>query len=151
MVYDTYRDALPNRYLSIEEAIEMLSGVLSVQVSMLSLVRYLDPHKPSTVEEQQRQMMSVDKCVVHLLMHERTSAFLIQDGKIVHADSHLHLPFGAVLISASQDSLHSFCSYIWCIEAFSESEFGNLVITSYPDIKCLCCLRLLRLHNILKM
>lgn len=134
MVYDTYRDALPNRYLSIEEAIEMLSGVLSAQVSMLLPVRYLDPHKPSTVEEQLRQLMSVDKCVAHLIMHERTSAFLIQDGKIVYADSHLHLPFGAVLISSSQDFLHSFCSYIWGIEAFSESEFGNLVITSYPDI-----------------
>ena len=133
MVYDTHRDTLPNRYLSIEEAIETLSGVLSVQVSMLLPVRYLDPHKPSTVEEQLRQLMSVDKCVVHL-MRERTSAFLIQDDKIVYADSHLHLPFGAVLISASQDSLHSFCCYIWGIEAFSKSEFGNLVITSYLDL-----------------
>ena len=133
MVYDTYRDALPNRYLSIEEAIEMLSGVLSAQVNILLPVRYLDPHKPSTVEEQLKQLMNVDKCVAHFIMHERTSAFLIQDGKIVYADSHLHLPSGAVLISASQDSLHSFCSYIWDIEAFSESEFGNLVLTSYPD------------------
>jgi hypothetical protein len=133
MVYNIYRDALPNRYLSIEEAIEMLSGVITAQINLLLPVRYMDEHKPSTVEEQLKQLMNIDKDVAHLIMHKRTSAFFIQDGKIVYVDSHLHLPSGAVLVSGSKETLHSFCSYVWNLEALGESEFGNLALTSYPN------------------
>ena len=52
MVYNIYHDAVLHRYLSIEEAIEILSRVITVQVNMLLPVRYMDEHKPSTVEEQ---------------------------------------------------------------------------------------------------
>ena len=133
MVYNIYRDALPNRYLSIEEAIEMLSGVITAQINLLLPVRYMDEHKPSTVEEQLKQLMNINKDVAHLIMHKRTSAFFIQDGKIVYVDSHLHLPSGAVLVSGSKETLHSFCSYVWNLEALGESEFGNLALTSYPN------------------
>lgn len=133
MVYDIFRETLPSRYLSIEEAIEILSGVITAEVIELLPVRFMDPHKPSTIEEQLERLVNNDKGVAQFIIHERTSAFLVKDGKILYADSHLHPPSGAVLVSGSKENLHNFCSYIWNLEAHGVSEFGNFARTSYPD------------------
>ncbi|CAB4008910.1 Hypothetical predicted protein, partial [Paramuricea clavata] len=93
----------------------------------------IDPYQPSTIVAQLAHLMNSDKSVAQLIIHERTSVFLSKGSKIVYFDSHLHPPYGAVLVSGSMLNLDDFCSYIWNLEAHDIHEFGNLVHTTYPD------------------
>ena len=133
MVYNTFRENLPHRYLSIEEAAELLSGLINVEVINIFPIRFTDPYQPSTIVAQLARLMNSDTSVAQLIIHERTSVFLSKGSKIVYFDSHLHRPYGAVLVSGSMLNLDDFCSYIWNLEAHDIHEFGNLVHTTYPD------------------
>ena len=74
--YDLYRETLPTRYLSIDEAANLLGDCFQVQVEGTFPVRLEDEHKPSTVAEQLRQALSPDSaCVAHLVLNEKNCCF----------------------------------------------------------------------------
>lgn len=133
MVYNTFCENLVHRYLSIEEAVELLSSLINVNVTKILPVRFTDTHQPSTIVVQQAHLVSNEKSVAQFTHHERRSVFLSMDGKIVYFDSRLHFPHGAVIVCSLKLKLDNFCSYIWNLEAQDKYEFGNLVQTSYPD------------------
>ncbi len=131
-VYDLCRDSLPSRYLSIQEAASVLEMWFGVDVGNNLPVRLKDHHVQSTVVGQlQEAIVSGTTFVAFLILNEKTSLFSFSESTIMYIDTHCHDPGGAVIVSAREKDVVSFCNAVWELEGNHENTYGNLVFVTF--------------------
>ena len=133
-VYDLFRDNLPSRFLSVQEAASVLETWLSCTVRNVLPVRLQDPHEKSTMSGQLKlAMASHDSSTSFLIINEKTSFFLITSNEeVMYIDTHSHPSCGAAVVLSTLQQLSNFCRAIWDLEGYNEKTFGNLAFVDFP-------------------
>lgn len=128
-VYDLYRETLPSRYHSVEEAANMLDMWCNTAVENTLPVRLDDQHHPSTIIGQLQQAISTrHSYIAYLILNEKTSLFYATEGKLMYIDIHCHESGGSVIVTSPVQLLRAFCETVWHI---SSSTYGNLAFVSF--------------------
>lgn len=130
-MYDNCRHSLPSRFLSVEEAVEILQSCYNVVVDEPLPVRLQDEHSLSTVHSQLAAGAASGAQLALFIINEKTSLFVISSTTVVYIDTHVHNPDGAIIIQGTTNNLQQFCNSIWSIEHNSEDTYGNLVFVNF--------------------
>ena len=131
-IYDLWRESLPSRYLSIQEAASVLEMWFQIDVGDNLPVRLNDQHEQSTIAGQLRQaIISHSSFFGFLILNEKTSLFYTNEGFIMYVDTHSHGPCGPVLVIAELKELDGFCRAVWDLEGNDEKTYGNFVIVDF--------------------
>ena len=131
-IYDLCRDSLPSRYLSIQEAASVLEMWFDMDVGINLPVRLKDHHVLSTIGGQlQEAFVSRSSFVAFLILNEKTSLFYFTEGVVTYIDTHIHEPSGALIVTAGEKELNSFCNAVWELEGNPDNTYGNLVFVTF--------------------
>lgn len=131
-VYDFFRESLPSRYLSIQEAASVLEMWCTMDVGDNLPVRLKDHHVMSTVSGQLKEAISsCNAFTAFLILNNKTSLFYFTGSVVMYIDTHCHGPSGAVVVVAEEKELDSFCTNVWELECNDESTYGNLVFVDF--------------------
>ncbi|XP_032232016.2 uncharacterized protein LOC116605656 isoform X1 [Nematostella vectensis] len=131
-IYDLFRQSLPSRFLSIQEAANIAVSWISSDVGQPLPVRLADLHEPSTVTYQLKRAFSRGGFNACLIADEKSSLFHACDDLVIHIDTHSHGPNkGAVVTAAHASAIPELCSTVWQEEGFSPNSFGNLVFVEF--------------------
>lgn len=129
-MYDMCRDSLPNRYLSVEEAVSLLSFT-NISVEEPLPVRMEDEHELSTLCRQLGRLSENRNCFVNIIVNEKTSLFVVTPTNIMYIDTHLHGSSGAVIVKGCTSNLSEFCKSVWALEAHDKSTFAILNVLMF--------------------
>ena len=131
-VYNFCRESLPSRYLSIQEAASVLEMWCTMDVGDNLPVRLKDHHVMSTVSGQLKEAISsCNAFTAFLILNDKTSLFYFTDSIVMYIDTHCHGPSGAVVLTAEEKELDSFCTNVWELESNDETTYGNLVFVDF--------------------
>lgn len=109
-MYDIRRDSLPNRYLSIEEAVTLLPFT-DITVTQPYPVRLEDDHEMSTICGQLGRLSENKTYFVTIVINEKTSLFMLCPPRVVYLDTHPHGIHGAVVVRGTYSNLSDFCKF----------------------------------------
>ena len=130
--YDLYRESLPSRYLSIQEAATVLEMWFEADVGDNLPVRLDDQHTQSTIAGQlQEAIQSETNVFGYLILNEKTSLFHMNARVISYVDTHAHAPHGPVIVQAPLNELVGFCKAVWELEGNDGQTYGNLVFVKF--------------------
>ena len=129
-MYDICRDSLPNRYLSVEEAVALLPFT-NISVEEALPVRMEDEHELSTLCGQLSKLRENTTHFVNIIVNEKTSLFVVTPPNIMYLDTHLHGTGGAVIVKGCTLNLREFCKFVWALEAHEKDTFGNLNVVIF--------------------
>ena len=95
-------------------------------------VRLKDHHVMSTVSGQLKEAISsCNAFTAFLILNDKTSLFYFTDSVVMYINTHCHGPSGAVVLTAEEKELDSFCTNVWELESNDETTYGNLVFVDF--------------------
>ena len=86
----------------------------------------------STVSGQlEEAISSCNAFTAFLILNDKTSLFYFTDSVVMYINTHCHGPSGAVVLTAEEKELDSFCTNVWELESNDETTYGNLVFVDF--------------------
>lgn len=132
-LYDSYRNSLPNRYLSAAEAAMVVSYEVDVEQPLP--IRVCDPHEATTLKYQLYSLCQDAAkgtiCSALFIVNEKTSLFVAMGSAIVHIDTHCHGHCGTIVNLGSEGNLTDFITTIQKVIALQDDTYGNFCTVNF--------------------